>query len=1069
MKAYRFLFAAALAASFAACADEDYISSVNNGGNTNLNGKLVEAGLLGVGRTSSDAQTKGYDYNGKFIWMPTGIANNGAVTEGTNARIGFCWTGMNNQEPEYSAAAALGQKVYTNYEYEHVGWLDRLATSPKENPCVENELLNGAFMVGFGSPEASTSGNTTSYGTPYQYDSSYDFPLGHYTQTEDVESSGDLHLGAGLFSTCNSSVFEGEYLVYFPYTDKFTKGQILANEPDEFAIDVKKNAFRTLSDHAFAIGYVNHYNGGNDMSRIEAKTLSGIAGVQLFNCGLTGSDVNIKKIIFYSPKTGIIYEKDLNAANVVAALKKGSLKDANLFCESNEKRSNSIYVSLSDEDKAYATVEHTPTPDESKVVKAYFPILPQTVDDLQIVLIDDQDRSVMVEPDTKTFTPNGNGVTKINLNDCDFTNSYMAVDEETLLSALKSINYIPSRDTKEYRIQLLKDITLASVNQTTYPTSGETYNGTNGTQMSIGDYIGIYNTLFYNKNIRITSDFGAKLTVATGQALNIKRGKNSVEDATFDIDVDVVVEGMGCCGSTVGKLAIGGADNTECNVNLNKTVYNYGALLLNNVNETASANIYINKLVNKYDEFAVAQKKTLDAASLFILGDNSKSTVNIVTLENEGNLVVKNTTADVIKYNNNGTYNFESITEAVELTDLNKGKTARAVNAIVNSLSNKGNMEVNKFTIVTVKEVFKNEADEALIQVIGSSASATDGRLDVAAGTSENVGTIDNTGVINMTGTNLDNNGLFIDRTSGQVGGKYVDNGTSSKEITKYYAGDKTKYYTTDLGKEGIYVSQVETDERMAFVLSDEVEYPSTVIVEILDCDKYFFNLEAYENDLSGKDVYVKAEAGKVITFKAYTDEQDEDGYTILSSKSFGHCVEVFEGCTLQAKDGLLSTVNNVKVNAGATFLASTNDNKGSEKFQATEVTVGGSLINLGTSKHTAKLLTVNKDIDNDGEFTSQSTFAVVGTINVGHNETTGVKFISEGTDNTAGAFNQKGGESTFAARTTTRINGRFDCTGGTFERLGLNGGNTYRATVNVDIFGSTEGGTTTTAWPTEF
>ena len=1064
MRAYKWLFAAAFAASFAGCADDEFVST--NEAGTKLDGKLVDAGLIGVGRNETGAQTRGYDYNGKFIWMPTGVEGNGTVTDGTNARIGFCWTGMNNKEPQYSAAPALGQQVYTNYEYEHVGWLDKLATGPKEDLCAEGVLLNGAFLKGYGSPEAATGGSTADFGNPYQYDNSTEnFPLGKYTETDDEESSGDLNLGSGLFSTCNSSVFEGEYLVYFPYTDKFTKGQILANVPDEYEIDVKENAFRTLSDYAFAVGYVEHYSGGNDMSKIEAKTLSGIAGVKLYNYSqLGGSDVNVKRIIFYSPKNGIIYEKDLNAANVVAALKSGSLNDKdNLFCESNENRTNSIYVSLSSGTDAYATVEHTSTKDEGKVVKAYFPILPQTVEDLQIVLIDDQDRSVMIEPDTKTFAPNANGTTEINLAKYNFENSYMAVDEETLLSALKSINYIVDESTETYKIQLLKDITLASVNKTTYPASGKTFNGSNASEMTIGDYIGIYNTLFYNKNIEIMSEFDAKLIVATGQALNIKRGSLSVDNATFNINVDVEVEGMGCCGKTVGKLAIGGRDNTECNVNLSKTVYNYGTLVLNNVaNDKTSTNIHINKLVNKYDEYAVAQEKTLDAASLFILGNNAGSNVEIGTLENEGNVVVKNTVADVMTYNSNGVYNFESITQQVEMTDYNSDNTARVIDATIETLNNKGTMDINEFARVTVNTSFKNDSEKALIRVIGTSTSATDGRLDVNAGVSENKGTIDNTGNINLIGASLDNNGLFIDQTSGLVGGKPVDNGTSSEEITRYYAGDESKYYTTDLGKEGIYVSQVATDERMAFVLSDEVEYPSTVIVEILGCEGYFFNLENYENDLREKDVYIKSE--KAITFKAYTEEKDENGLQILSDKSFGHCVEVFNGSTLQAKDGILSTVKNVKVNKGAKFNASAS----SEGYHETKVTVGGSLVNGGTVTHTAALLTVNEDIDNNGALTSQSTFAVAGTINMGH-ENGDATFTSEGDDNTAGAFNQQGGTSTFAPRTTTVINGRFDCTGGWFERLGLNGGNTYRATVNVDELGSVAGGNTSTAWPTEF
>lgn len=1034
MKINKVLFSAAILASLFSCADNE-LMTVNGGmDNNGLQGKLVDAGLLGVGRDAdNEADTRAYSNSGRFMWMPKELNSTGGIVNNSNARIGMCWTGMNNENPEYSAATGLSANVYTNYEFEHVGWLDKDATAPSTEECSTSSIDNGAFINGKGTPVASfDQNNVGTYGNVYQYGET-GFPSGQYTQTTHEESSGILHLGKGLFSTENSSVFEGEYLVYFPYTDQFTKGPILASEPVSFDIDVEKNKFKAMSDYAFAIGYVNHYKGGQEMSKIESKTLSAVAGVKLYNYGDLATDKKIKTVILYS-KSGILYQTDLNAAKCVAALKNENLGNGSDLYEAtaNQKTSHSIYANLNEGDTGYATVTAA-TEKQTTPVPVYFPVLSQEVNDLQIILIDENDKTAIVDGVNvkKGFTPNGSCVTEINLNDYEFTNTYVAVDEETFISAMSKIKSNGAATPAWNTIKLLNDVTLATVNKANY------------------SYVGEFNSLFFDKNIRVESEFDAKLTVASGQELYIK-SENA--DATFDINVDVVIEGMGCCGSTVGKLSVGGKQKVISNVEFAK-VTNHGALALGNVADVAS-NIRIEELENMYDEWAVDKSKLTDAASLFFLG-NTDSNITIGTLNNQGTVIAKPSTVGKPDATDSWT---EKVTSSV-YGPLN----ARVINVTIANLVNQvgkgvtkdlwngGKITVEENAIITVTKDLKNNSAEALIDVNGQSKSATDGRLDVK-GTSANIGTIDNTGVINFTSSNLDNKGLFIDQTSGQVGGKMINNnpGTEGTVTTKYYAGTD-KYYTTDLGYEGIYVSQVSTVERMAFVLSDAVEYPSTVIVEILGCDTYFYNLSDYKNDLKEKDVFVNSP--KQIAFKAYKAGTP----VVLEEKAFGHCVEVFDGSTLVVKDGILSTINNVTVNAGANFTASAS----SDNYPETTVEVGGTLINKGNTTHTAKLLKA-ANIENEGTLLSKSTFEVVNDI------VTSGTFTSEGTDNTALNFTEKAGNVTFAAQTTTTITGTFNCFDGTFDRLGLNGTSQYRATVNVNVLGATDG-TTSTAWPTEY
>lgn len=192
MKTSRFLFTAALVASLVSCQDDTFVSNnaSNNGG---MNGKLVKSGLLGIGHGTNDAATRAYSIDGHFIWMPTALTADGKIDVDpitglrSNQRIGFCWTGVNNEAPEYSAGP-LSQKVYTNYEFEHVGWLDENATGVERNECSPYELLNGGYIVGETDNGDVATWNSVPYsngngvGTRYQTGVKDDkYPIGTYS------------------------------------------------------------------------------------------------------------------------------------------------------------------------------------------------------------------------------------------------------------------------------------------------------------------------------------------------------------------------------------------------------------------------------------------------------------------------------------------------------------------------------------------------------------------------------------------------------------------------------------------------------------------------------------------------------------------------------------------------------------------------------------------------------------------------------------------------------------------------------------------------------------------------
>ena len=285
MRTNKFLLVSLAAAMMAGCADDEFVTNNGINGNEGLKGELVKAGLLGIGRSEADTQTRAYNPAGNFVWMPSELTENGELTAGRkNQKVGLCWTGV--AKDGFGAVDVADQKVYTNYEYEHVGWLDVEATAPKVDPCDDSTLLNGAYIIGEGTPEAKFEGTFNNTGRWNKY--YYGETTGKYENTSEwagseSEYTGDLALGRGVFATKNASVFKGQYLAYYPYTNDFKQGQIVAHEPTTFAVEQTADRYATASDVAFSIGLVDDYEGGTSASGIGAKTLSGFLIANLCN------------------------------------------------------------------------------------------------------------------------------------------------------------------------------------------------------------------------------------------------------------------------------------------------------------------------------------------------------------------------------------------------------------------------------------------------------------------------------------------------------------------------------------------------------------------------------------------------------------------------------------------------------------------------------------------------------------------------------------------------------------------------------------------------------------------
>lgn len=1085
-----FTYSLAVAAMLASCNDD--FQTYEAGNATGTKGKMVEAGIIGTGLENGD-ETRAFSPNGEFVWMPELLNAYGQLTpERLNQRVGLCWTGVNTKNSEYGATASAGVNVFTNYEYEHIGWLQKGQTEVLLDEC-DGEILNGAYIQGeeptssslkaeFASIWSATNGNA--------YKARYN---AYYYGEKEGKTEGytdkPLNLGAGFFKTENATVFEGQYVVYFPYTDKFTKGAIIANSPSYFnnvqtgtnLATSEADELATASKYAFQMGYITHYEGGTRSSRFLTKNYSSFVRLYLYDGDASHSDAmeaDIKTVILYSPSQGIIYETGVSAASVIN--NQGDMTKVEKV--GTPVTTNALYAHLTDEDAANegAYVEWNTI---SKTHLVTLPVLPQNVEDLKVILINADDKSMefsLTDADKNWIA--GQPV-KINLN-MDrkaFTNTYYAVDEPTFASALNKINQ--STTDNSGTIKILRNIDMIDANNDLYQTN---------TGAVASKVIGIY------KNISIVADDSNKDACITLKGSKTAQTQRIIEQyvpyddtkkAQLTVNVPVIVEGYGCCDDYSAKLNIGGEDDTvEDVITFNKKVTNYGQtfvggdqgqtkIVFNDDVENIWDTDYVTNVISKYTnkaytqgtkERAVKNPSFLDYAAKMVIASNETVNEEIkfnATLKNEGSVNVDSKLALATK-DDEGTRSLKVYINKIENTGvLAAGKTK----AIAETDVIGGDINVSKNAMVVVATNVDNKNIWSYINIAGQGLSdLNDGRIDIK-GTSINKGTIDNNGVVNLMDELNNAEGLFVDNLTGQLGGVPVNNGSKPASYShRYYKGieivDKTYDYMSDL-KAGIYVAKTATTDRLAFILKDAVVSKSANVIEITGQNATYNFSEAKYAGKDLRDYDVRINSATEIIFKA--DKTNSEG-KFTETKSVGHCMDVYSDINL-CKSNIFVVENNVFVRANSTFKVDGNI----AKVQIVNDLEVFETANVLTNKNTwptasaANVLQVDNDIKNAGTITSNRNFKVGHNFNI---EATGMldsNGIPDGTPNEVGNdFNLKG-KSTFAERTTTLINGTFNSYAGSNITREHISGPEYRATVNVGALGE-KNGTATGGWPTK-
>lgn len=1076
---YSFAFAAALAS----CTDglENFQTANVEGGK----GKLVDAGLLAVNRGSEEGtSTRAFSPAGGFEWMPTElVATMGTIMNNSNQRIGLCWTGVNTKTPDYGAQTAATANVYTNYEYEHVGWIKNGADSLEWNECT-GSLLNGAYIKGTGFPVALYNQPGTLYTSGTRW-TGY-----HYGEKELGKSYGlmniddKLNLGAGIFKTNNASVFEGQYVVYFPYTDKFTKGAIVANVPDHF--DISKNTghdrYETASKYAFCAGYINHYAGGSRSESFKTKNLSPFVKIDMRNVredndapGSMMVNHNIKSVIVYSGSE-ILYEYGIDAASVIEASKAGDMSKVKKV-EGKDKSTNAIYANFFQGGNDYYPLNFVSGETKELCV---LPVLPQQLDKIKVIIVNDADKTMEFNFGAQDWKAGQLTTLTCKFADKVFAPNYYAVDEPSFASTVNK-----AEANEGGTITLLRPISMEPMYQGMYTT---------------------FQTITAKGKLIINADESVKnpvitLTAGTTRFINCV---DATGGTSLTVNVPVVVEGYGCCDDFAAKLIIGKDDQPD-DVTFTKLFTNYGTTTVGVA--TSNCHVKFANVVNTWDEAYVksqigqggknytkgshGREKYDQSAKFNIINElSTESTVSMDKLTNDGVVTISSTNAKAIA-DARGNRSLKVDIQSVENTGkLKKDATkATAETDIVG-----GQITISQYALATVAENIVNENIWSYISVAGTGDSDhNDGRLDVkSAGTSTNAGTIENDGVINLLGGSLDNRkGIFLDNLTGQVGGIAVFNGEPWKNAAatpddysiRYYKGiEGLNDYQTDLN-DGIYVSKTNTNERMAFILTDAVESKSCNVIEVLgvDGEGYDLSKDIYGGkDLTGYDLRVNAssEVNFLGNHKDAVSKYD-------SKKCYGHCAEAYSNMTLGRADEL-SFQNNLFVRKNKTFKAHDNISTvavGNNVYVETGATLNAVAVGTGCVATGEKAVSVGNDIINDGTVTTANprklivgndiqnnkNITTADAFEVGHNFiiAAGATLDSNGTNNTVANNFELTGESAFAMKTTTTISNVFNSYDGSkFTREGLSG-NVYRATVNVGKLGKTDGNAIG-GWPTQ-
>ena len=748
--------ALAVPAFFAACADDELIST-SQGHGPEVDGQLIELGEdFAVGLTRGEvAGTKAnWHYNGGgadilYSWLPT-FSGTSSAAAAQEEVIGFAWRG------EVGDA-----KVRTNYKFTLDGFLKKGETAPKTIVCDNVPLvLNGYTFprTTTGAINVSESSGTytmdlqeyeesskTMVASTYelQYDDDYELTNGSSTYTIATGlldatklDDEDPYVRNGIFTTSNSTIFKGDYIVYFPYNPEFAEVDYLpAVSPTVFTQNVENdNRTAHLAGKTFGYGVATIEKGGSMAESFATKNLSGIVDFKVKNS--KNAAVKVQKLIFVDEgegAKGFIKQVGLDATKIAA----GATGTA-LYVSGTEVYEPTLVLNLVKNGAAHSEIA------SGNELEYTLAALPTSLSKPVLYIMNDAGMCCRKELAQKNI-PAGQGVMfEVEIKADDKFDQALAVDTKTFIERLSEAG----NGSKDATINVLGNITLD-------PTVNVKLSNTPQSTGELGSLFGPTKTVsLYVKN-NITVNGTGTITIPADLPLTFK----VVANKTLTIKNPVVIESAGCCGSKPGEVYLMTALDGKGKFVFDGNVENYGKLYLANNTLNGGA--------------AVADKNATEVVF------NGTLKNGIDEYENKGELYCWGQSNSVITMNGKVTNDgiMEVAPKNIELQDgaNHESTVINAVTVTAEDIENNGEIVVDNYTTLTVAGVVANKGSLTVNSAnVTTNSDSKDGKLTIANGASvTNSGLVENFGVINNEGS-LSNNSAdadIIDHIGCQFGG----------------------------------------------------------------------------------------------------------------------------------------------------------------------------------------------------------------------------------------------------------------------------------------------------------
>ena len=838
----------ALPLAFAACVQDEFesnsMSQAQEGELITLPENYLLAGMFG-----GSADTRSIYNNGvEFAWLP--------VNDVPDA-IGLCWRGGG-----YTSNPSV---VYTNYKFEHFGWLGTGETAPVLD-C-DDELVNGQLLTALKANEdALLEGTWKVAGTDGKYK--------------------DMKVDAknGVFHTENSTIFKGDYIVYYPYNDQFhdvdcipaTAPTLIERTGSNCLDDVKYT--EELAKEVFVAGTMTGVDGGQQNGVFSTNFVSGGVVIKIKAKDVCG----IRKVLLVADN-GFATEVKLDAQKIASGA-----KGAALYAAEPTKFENALIAEIKGDESKVMEISAGGT------ANVVFPVLPTTtktaLTNAQVILVGGSGKTV-VKPAANLVNlkslAEGWNVQEIEIEQKDFAYNAYAYDTESLLKALTEHN---KAGQKGKTIDVLTKITLDPEFKFTMPyPSGASDAATKLTDL----FKKTDRSLYIAENITLTGK--GEIVVPADVQLTFKSVGTEEQPTTVTFDVPVTIEGKGCCGNYPGTVVLRTASKKTGSYVFNKKITNEGTLYLG-TDLNGSVDIKATEIENNGGYInAYCAGKDLEMGS----------TINIGKLTNT--YVARDTDTDEEKVNN-GRVNVVAKfwNQADEQEEDAKAGTTNRVSMTVGELVNNKNayVLVGKRTNLYVTGTSVNNG-RIKVETSGEGTDSngtqgTDGKLQIEkTGSVNNTGLIENYGVVNINGSMK------------QTG--------ENAEIIEYM-GSQFGFNSPSI-EAGEYICEVEdvdgpaNGDRLAAAIDPSM--PTTTVRFVgggtgLEEDKYTYNLSSYGDLLADKKVVIATTNDKPVEFIS-------KGGNGIVPVTIGKTLAVNKGSGLNLKDIQLTVNGDVTVDGNLT------------------------------------------------------------------------------------------------------------------------------------------------------